>query len=297
MTDNYTPQKWANRITQIRNAVLPSESERFPVDVKEVAREISAQIYDDDPITYIEGENLPDFEGALRPAPPSKKGWGIIYNNAIKSKGRINFTLAHEFGHYLMHRKAHPDGLRCSADDIVGEEGKYKEIEREANQFAANLLMPFDDFRKQIDEKEQPTLNDIGRCAERYESSFTATILRWIEYTARRSVLVASREGYILWARSSKSALKTGLYFKILDRPPIPVPASSPSSGELPADINNSVVQHKSGVWQLSAPCEEHAKFFKGYDFHISLLHFDDADRYEEPLEEPEEDTLDKMRW
>ena len=297
VTNNHSPQKWANRITQVRNKVIPSESERFPVDVKQVAKEFSAQICADDPITYIEGEDLANFEGALYPAPSGKKGWGIIYNNAIKSKGRINFTLAHELGHYLMHRESHPEGLRCSADDIVGEEGKYKEIEREANQFAANLLMPFDDFRKQINEKDKPTLDDISRCAERYETSFTAAISRWIEYTARRSVLVVSREGYILWARSSKSAFKTGLYFKILGRAPISIPMASPSSGGLPADIGQSVVLHESGAWFPHVACEEHAKFSKGYDFNISLLHFDDADRHEEPMEEPEEDTLDKMRW
>src|SRR3546814_9114430 len=51
--------------------------------------------------------------------PGAKRGWGIIYNDAITSKGRINFTLAHEFGHYLLHREAYPDGLECGAQDMV----------------------------------------------------------------------------------------------------------------------------------------------------------------------------------
>ncbi len=33
------------------------------------------------------------------PRAGGSKGWGIFYNNAIASEGRINFTLGHEFGH------------------------------------------------------------------------------------------------------------------------------------------------------------------------------------------------------
>src|SRR6266571_3775794 len=52
-------------------------------------------------------------------APPRAKGWGIFYNSAISSEGRINFTLGHEFGHYLIHRLAYPDGIRCGEQDVV----------------------------------------------------------------------------------------------------------------------------------------------------------------------------------
>jgi hypothetical protein len=46
-------------------------------------------------------------------------GVGIIYNHAITSKGRINFTLAHEFGHYLIHRALYPNGFQCGQQQIV----------------------------------------------------------------------------------------------------------------------------------------------------------------------------------
>lgn len=59
----------------------------------------------------IRGDTLPGFEGASVPAPPGESGWGIIYNSAISSPGRIYFTLGHEFGHYLLHRIAYPKGF------------------------------------------------------------------------------------------------------------------------------------------------------------------------------------------
>ena len=108
MTKPLSPQRWANDITVVLKTVLGAD--RFPVDVKEVAREISKHKFPDDPITMICGDTLPGFEGALVPAPPGKTGWGILYNSAINSAGRINFTLGHEFGHYLLHRIAYPKG-------------------------------------------------------------------------------------------------------------------------------------------------------------------------------------------
>jgi Zn-dependent peptidase ImmA (M78 family) len=67
----------------------------------------------------------------------------------MASLGRINFTLAHEFGHYLLHRIAYPDGFYCS-QQLVAWDTEYVQIEHQANVFGANFLMPLDDFRRQI---------------------------------------------------------------------------------------------------------------------------------------------------
>lgn len=109
LTAEPSPTCWAIDLSLMLNAVLGPN--RFPVDVPELAREYSAKRYPDDPISLIQGEVLPGFDGALLRAPSGKKGWGIFFNRAPSSKGRINFTLAHEFGHYLIHRMANPDGI------------------------------------------------------------------------------------------------------------------------------------------------------------------------------------------
>ena len=98
-----------------------------------------------DPVSLVQGENLPGFDGALLLA-PNKKSWGIIHNNSITSQGRINFTLAHEFGHYLIHRPTFPNGMQCNQQDLLRWDSEYKQIEHEANTFAAYLLMPLDDY-------------------------------------------------------------------------------------------------------------------------------------------------------
>ena len=292
MTKVLSPQRWANDLTTILNTVY--KVDRFPVDVKQLATDYSHHRFPDEPVTLIQGDSLPGFDGALFRAPVGKKGWGIIYNRDIKSEGRINFTLAHEFGHYLMHREKYPDGIQCSTQDLVSWESEYGQIEYQANVFSAYLLMPFDDFRKQIDPKTKPTLNDLGECAERYKVSLVAAILRWLAYTERRSVLVMSRDGFILWARSSTPALKTGAFFRTANRPPVPVPDSSLAAKSSIIGNPTYSANHDQGIW-FSESCEEMALVSDQYDFTISLLHLDEKSSSFVSEEEPEEDVITRM--
>lgn len=229
MTSPFSPERWAFEITHVLNAVLGAE--HFPINVTAVAQEYSAQKFPHDPISRIVGDSLPGFDGALYKAPAGKKGWGIFYNNQIRSTGRINFTLAHEFGHYLLHRLAYPYGIRCGEQDFVQWDSEYGQVEHQANVFAANLLMPLDDFR--------------------------------------RAVLVVSRDGFILWARSSAKALRTGAYFRT-SAGPIAIPAASlaaqPSSAE-----RQVTRQHDASVWFPEAVVEI-TVLSEQYEFAISLL-------------------------
>lgn len=292
MTRPLSPHRWANEITVVLRTVFGAD--RFPVDVKAVAREISHQKFPDDPITMIRGDALPGFEGALVPAPPGKRGWGILYNNAIRSSGRINFTLGHEFGHYLLHRLEYPKGFECTSEDMASWESEYGQLEQQANAFAANLLMPFDDFRRQISARCCPDLDDLGGCADRYDVSLIAATLRWLQYTSRRAVLVVSRDGFILWARSSDVALKSGLYYRTRNRPPVEIPGSSLAAQRNLVPGHAGAAEHCRDVW-LGEPCREHVLFSGQYDFTISLLHFDDRAARWEPEEASEEETFDRM--
>jgi hypothetical protein len=285
-----SPERWANDLSKLLDAVLGSE--RFPVDVPTVARAYSLQRYPNDPISLVAGDNLPGFDGALHPAPKGKTGWGIFYNNAITSKGRINFTLAHELGHYLIHRQDYPNGFQCGQQDVVRWDSEYGQLEHQANVFAAYLLMPFHDYRKQIDAKSAATLDNIAACAERYKVSLIAAILRWLDYTERRAVLVVSRDGYILWARSSKAALKTGAFFRT-SAGPIEVPRQSLAGRQDMLIDFRAGIELPAGVW-LREPVREMTIFAEQYDFAVSLLQLENEVRYiEEP--EPEPDVFERF--
>jgi hypothetical protein len=294
VTKPRAPTRWAADISSILNKVLGSD--HFPIKVADIAKEYSRQVFPDDPITRVEGTTLNSFDGALLRAGP--KEWGIVYNdNAMTSKGRINFTLAHEFGHYLIHRLAHPDGMRCGDQDMVRWGSDYRQMEQEANTFAAYLLMPFDDYRRQIDARSAVDFDALSHCADRYEVSLIAAALRWIDYTERRAVLVCARDGYILWARSSKLALKTGAFFRT-SRGPIPIPDGSVAARRLMIPNSRAPTEHPLGVW-FAEPCVEMTVFADNYDFTISLLQLpQDSGRsiFDSDDEEPDENLVDVIR-
>jgi IrrE N-terminal-like domain len=291
LTPSPTPERWAFDLTHLLNARFGAD--RFPVDIPTVALEYTAQRYPDDPIISVQGEDLPSFDGGLFKSPPGRKGWGIIYNNRISSKGRINFTLAHEFGHFLLHRLAYPNGFRCGEQDVVRWDSEYGQVEHQANVFAANFLMPLDDFRRQIPTMDKVDLDMISHCADRYCVSLVAAALRWLSYTQKRAVLVVSRDGFILWARSSDAALKTGAFFRT-SAGPIEVPAAS-----LPLKQNllvngKATIDHGTGVW-FREPMREMTVFAEQYDFAVSLLLLDDSRPFVSFESEDEQDIFDKI--
>jgi hypothetical protein len=208
------------------------------------------------------------------------------------SLGRINFTLAHEFGHYLLHRLAYPDGFYCSQEQVAWD-SEYGQIEHQANVFAANFLMPLDDFRRQIPERAKVDLDMISHCADRYRVSLIAAVLRWLHYTSKRAILVVSRDGYVLWARSSTPALKTGAYFRTSDGP-IEIPATSLAARQDLLVDGRTGVEHGAGVW-LREPAREMTIFSEQYDFVISLLLLEDARPFSVQEAESDVDTYDKL--
>jgi hypothetical protein len=256
----------------LRQAV--PEASRFPVDVRRLALEYTRQVFPKDPVCEAEGIDMEGCDGALVPIPG--RGWGILYNSGIASPGRVNFTLGHEFGHYLVHRERFPEGRRCTADDIAAGGPDVRDVEREADQFASDLLMPFDDFRRKIPPHYVPDLDALSGCAHRYGVSLLAATLRWLAYTERRAVLAVSRDGFILWARSSEPAWRTGAFYHTADRLPVEIPARSLVASGAPLDDQRAGIDHPAGVW-LPEACRELAVTSERYDFALSLLLLGDA--------------------
>jgi hypothetical protein len=124
-------------------------------------------------------ENLPpEISGMLVPvrANDSDPGWIIVVNNEHASV-RQRFTIAHELGHLLLHRYSQPHadtGFKVRFRDENSSTGSIRE-EIEANQFAAELLMPeswllsrfvsmnFDYDLEEMDEEQREELKKLAR--------------------------------------------------------------------------------------------------------------------------------------
>lgn len=106
-----------------------------PVSVEKIAKALGAQV------------RFSPFDGELSGMVYIKDGVPIIGVNSLHHPNRQRFTIAHELGHLELHRemitsavhvdKAFPALMRDSTSATGTEE-----IEIQANQFAAELLMP-----------------------------------------------------------------------------------------------------------------------------------------------------------
>lgn len=96
-------------------------------------------------IALVYAENmLPDVSGALR----IENGVWTIYVNKKHSQNRQRYTIAHEFGHYCLHK----DFMNEFEDTtFFRRESDWTSREYDANQFAADLLMPKENLEKALD--------------------------------------------------------------------------------------------------------------------------------------------------
>ncbi|HXU94579.1 MAG TPA: ImmA/IrrE family metallo-endopeptidase [Gallionella sp.] len=91
------------------------------------------------------------------------------------SRGRERFSVAHEIGHWLMHRGK---SFRCRADDFVQNYNADIRFEKEADEFASHLLMPTSIFRPAIRALNKPGLHHLQEIAKQFEVSLQAVSIR-----------------------------------------------------------------------------------------------------------------------
>jgi hypothetical protein len=295
VTQRKQPIAEANRISSMLNMVLGTN--RFPVKVDEVALEYSRQCFAHSPVGKVHGEALHGLEGMLA-VNNARSKWLIVYNSAIRSEGRKRFTIAHEFGHYILHRDE-KDRFECGDDDIETGDDHGRDIETEADKFASTLLMPLDDFRKQVD--GQPVSFDLlSHCAERYGVSLTAAALRWTEIAEKRAVLVASRDDHLLWSKSNLAAFKSGAYFATRKNT-IELPQDALAHTNNLLDVGAQIQSTQAQIWfprePASMPLTEMTRVVGQYDYSLTLLLMPDAEwqgpRHDDG--EPEEDTFERF--
>lgn len=170
------------------------------------------QIYGFDDIRDLDLENLALAEGVLVVESPleSADAWlvrndrrGIIRIRAsIPEPGRKRFAIAHELGHWFLHK--HVSQLfACTSEDLAA---RYRgsPIEIEANNFASELLMPTALFAARA-QQSPPTIRCLVQLAAEFQTSFTATAIRYIDCSDTPCAVVCSREGLVHWWMASRS--------------------------------------------------------------------------------------------
>lgn len=123
-------------------------------------------------------------------------------NKPDTKRGR--FTIAHELGHFFLdnHRIGLKKGL-LSPHLSINNINQNSKIEREADYFASNLLMPEEKFKTYI-QKKPFDFQLIESLSNKFNTSITATAIRYSDIGKHPLMLVYCENGKIKWKWNSE---------------------------------------------------------------------------------------------
>jgi len=234
------------------------------------------------------------FDGALVRAEGVACG-AIAVRGSIRETGRKNFTIAHEIGHYVL--PGHDASASvCSPSDVGNWSDTAKEQECQADEFAAELLLPAA-YAQPIFKATPPSLQVIQDVAERSGASLSATAWRFCDLISERCAVVWSHKKRISWYKASG---EFGFFLKRGKEIEKGTQAFQCFSGTrshahpepVRADLwlDERIIADDSSLW-------EHSIALPFYDSVLSLLWIKDAiDKYSD-YKEPETDEMDPYRF
>lgn len=123
----------------------------------------------------------------------------ITINSSITYQPKINYIIAHEIGHAQLHRHL---ALFSDTEKTLSEWYAQGPQEKEANSFAAELLMPSDLFTRKVKNKKL-SLPLIEEIASYFGASKTATFLRYRELGEFPVIIIFIENGIIKWKSPS----------------------------------------------------------------------------------------------
>ena len=168
------------------------------------------------PLLVAKGGNLGAlFDGQLE-FHPAKRRFVLFYNTKYdRTSGRLHprtrFSVGHELGHfYLAPHRAYLEGggkSHRSRSEFAADTG----IEREADAFAAGLLLPRQLLAPKVRGREL-TVRVLDQIVEEFNASRVASAIRCVELTDQPCAIFGIRGGRVAWKRVSEMAIEAGCY-------------------------------------------------------------------------------------
>ncbi len=178
-----------------------------PIDPLEVART-------EHPVLVSGGRDLGDlYDGKLK-YNKRKKRFLLFFNTKYdrwaedgRHHPRTRFSIGHELGHYFL--EAHRHHLRTGGQPHPsrGEFLNGERVEREADAFASNLLLPTHLVEPRLNRGEL-TLATIESVATDFGASNLCTAIRGVRLTEEPCAVASLREGRIAWMFPSKRLIE-----------------------------------------------------------------------------------------
>jgi len=149
-------------------------------------------------IELVEGDFGDEFQGRIEFL-QEVRTFAVYHPKITTSRypPRVRFSIAHEFGHYYIpeHREMLLHGIVHNSLDAFRHQNQ---MEREADAFAAALLVPSQVLKARMGRRGFLSLQQILRLAEDCQASAQATAFRYTRFTAEPHLAIISEKGLIL---------------------------------------------------------------------------------------------------
>jgi hypothetical protein len=130
----------------------------------------------------------------------------LFYNTKYDSKDstesphhpRTRFSVAHELGHYYLEKHR---AFLMKTGKIHQSKSEFTSnimVEREADAFAASLLMPQAIFASVVN-KDELTISRIKELSDTFQTSRVSTAIRSVQLSDFPCAIIGIREGKIVW--------------------------------------------------------------------------------------------------
>lgn len=124
----------------------------------------------------------------------------VVTVNSQSIPTRRRFSLAHEIGHWHFHKGR---VLYCGPSDIGNPAHDALDPERQANDFASDLILPNYLFRPLALKLKKPSLPLVREIADDFQASLTATYLKLLQNEVFPILVVCHNKSRRRWYRSS----------------------------------------------------------------------------------------------
>lgn len=209
---------------------------------------------------------------------PMRGGASSICINSRESLARQRFTICHEIAHLVL-------DLESNHEEIPSwSYAKRHENEMWCDMFAAELLMPYEQFRADV-RKSEPSFQLIDALKTKYQTSFPATGSRIAAVSDYPCAFVTMDRGMISYA--SRSTALRGLNAWVTPRTPIPsnsVAHQLWSTGESYGESSDISQDIWFSDWVQGYDLNEMARHYPDYQQTFSLIWFDTDDGPAEPV-------------
>jgi len=173
---NFINQKIKLAVKEAEKILNKLEINSYPVKIEDVAKSLGINVTK---MKFSKDE----ISGAIKMK--GKDGQPVIVVNEDHCEHRQRFTVAHEIGHFMLHNIS---SMHVDSSDVYFRDAKatsstsnIKEIQ--ANQFAAELLMPRSEMINDLSGEYKIKNNDndlktIAKLAKKYNVSQQAMMIR-----------------------------------------------------------------------------------------------------------------------